>query len=262
MRYFSGSKQRKKELIMTYGICNLTAIAMRKEARHASEMVSQLLYNETYTVLDTTKEWVLIQTEDGPSTSSGAYPYQGWIQAKQFCEIGAEEFNALKDKTPYLINKPVVSHNGLLLTMGTPLYEPHPDAVLMPDVFQPELMVDYARRLLGAPYLWGGRMAMGLDCSGLTKVCARLAGLVLPRDASQQVKCGDLVYFLQETQPGDLAFFGDEDGVITHVGILMENEQIIHCSGQVRIDYLDQTGIFNKEKNEHTHRLQVIKRMK
>ena len=100
---------------MTYGICNLTAIAMRKEARHASEMVSQLLYNETYTVLDTTKEWVLIQTEDG------AYPYQGWIQTKQFCEIGEEEFNDLKGKTPYLINKPVVQHNGLLLTMGTPV---------------------------------------------------------------------------------------------------------------------------------------------
>ena len=246
---------------MTYGICNLTAIAMRKEARHASEMVSQLLYNETYTVLDSTKEWVLIQTEDGPSTDSETYPYQGWIQTKQFCEIGEEEFNTLKGKTPYLINKPVVQHNGLLLTMGTPLYEPHPDAVLMPTEFHPDLFVDYAKRLLGAPYLWGGRMAMGLDCSGLTKVCARLAGIVLPRDASQQVKCGDLVYFLQETQPGDLAFFGDEDGHITHVGIVMGDEQIIHCSGQVRIDFLDQSGIFNKEKNEHTHRLQAVKRL-
>ena len=236
---------------MTYGICNLTAIALRKEDRHASEMVSQLLYNETYTVLDKTKEWVLIQTEDGD------FPYQGWIQEKQLCEISEEQFNAMKGKTPYLINKPVVEHNGMLLTMGTPLYEPHPDAVLMPD-----MMVDYAKRLLGAPYLWGGRMAMGLDCSGLTKVCARLAGLVLPRDASQQVREGELVYFLQETLPGDLAFFGDEDGHITHVGIVMGNEQIIHCSGQVRIDYLDQTGIFNKERDEHTHRLQAVKRLR
>lgn len=241
---------------MTYGICNLTAIALRKEDRHASEMVSQLLYNETYTVLDKTKEWVLIQTEDGD------FPYQGWIQEKQLCEISEEQFNAMKGKTPYLINKPVVEHNCLLLTMGTPLYEPHPDAVLMPSEFHPELLVDYAKRLLGAPYLWGGRMAMGLDCSGLTKVCARLAGLVLPRDASQQVREGELVYFLQETLPGDLAFFGEEDGHITHVGIVMGNEQIIHCSGQVRIDYLDQTGIFNKERDEHTHRLQAVKRLR
>ena len=241
---------------MTYGICNLTAIALRKEDRHASEMVSQLLYNETYTVLDKTKEWVLIQTEDGD------FPYQGWIQEKQLCEISEEQFNAMKGKTPYLINKPVVEHNGMLLTMGTPFYEPHPDAVLMPSEFHAELLVDYAKRLLGAPYLWGGRMAMGLDCSGLTKVCARLAGLVLPRDASQQVREGELVYFLQETLPGDLAFFGEEDGRITHVGIVMGNEQIIHCSGQVRIDYLDQTGIFNKERDEHTHRLQAVKRLR
>ena len=241
---------------MTYGICNLTAIALRKEDRHASEMVSQLLYNETYTVLDKTKEWVLIPTEDGD------FPYQGWIQEKQLCEISEEQFYAMKGQTPYLINKPVVEHNGMLLTMGTPLYEPHPDAVLMPSEFHPELLVDYAKRLLGAPYLWGGRMAMGLDCSGLTKVCARLAGLVLPRDASQQVREGELVDFLQETLPGDLAFFGEEDGHITHVGIVMGNEQIIHCSGQVRIDYLDQTGIFNKERDEHTHRLQAVKRLR
>ena len=253
---------------MTYGICNLSAIPLRKESRHTSEMVSQLLYNETYTVLDRTKEWVLVQIENGTTASqlapdaSDVFPYQGWIQAKQFSEISEEEFSVLKRKKTYLINKPIVAYKDKLLTLGTPLYEPHPDAIETPMEFHPEMMVDYAKLLLGAPYLWGGRTAMGIDCSGFTQVCARLSGLLLPRDSSQQVKEGDLVYFLQETQPGDLAFFGEEDGHITHVGIVMGNEQIIHCSGQVRIDYLDQTGIFNKERNEHTHRLQVIKRMK
>lgn len=238
---------------MTYGICKLSAIALRKEARHGSEMVSQLLYNELYTVLDKTQEWVLIQTD--------LVRYQGWIQAKQLYEISEEEYKDLKAKKVFLTNKPIVEYNGQFLSMGTPLYEPQLNAMEMLSEFHPELMVDYAKMLLGAPYLWGGRTVMGIDCSGFVQVCARLAGLVLPRDASQQVKEGELVYFLQETQPGDLAFFGEEDGVITHVGIIMGNEQIIHSSGQVRIDYLDQTGIFNKERNEHTHLLQVVKRM-
>ena len=259
---------------MTYGICNLSAIAMRKEPRHGSEMVSQLLYNETYTVLDKTKEWVLVRTghglspflEDEPSAlqqakDSGAYPYDGWIQAKQFCEISDEDYLALKAKRPFLINKPVAVYKDKFLTMGTPLYEPHPDAIEMPTEFHPEMMVDYAKLLLDVPYLWGGRTTMGIDCSGMVQICARMAGLLLPRDSSQQVKEGDLVYFLQEIQLGDLAFFGEEDGHITHVAIVIGNEQVIHCSGQVRIDYLDQTGIFNKEKNEHTHLLQAVKRL-
>ena len=238
---------------MEKGICTQSAIAIRKEHSHASEMVSQLLYNELYTKLDEVNGWTLIRTE--------LDQYEGWIWAKQYHALSDEEFERLKTSKAFLTNKPVVDFDGKLLSFGTPLYEPHADAMEMPSAFNPDLMIENAKKLLEVPYLWGGRTVMGIDCSGFVQLCAHMAGAVLPRDASQQINCGELVYFLQETQPGDLAFFGDEDDHITHVGIIIGNEQIIHASGKVRIDYLDQTGIFNKERNAHTHHLQAIKRL-
>ena len=238
---------------MEKGICTQSAIAIRKEHSHTSEMVSQLLYNELYTKLDEVNGWTLIRTE--------LDQYEGWIWTKQHHAISEEEFERLKASKVFIVNKPITHLEGKWLSFGTPLYEPHADAAAMPATFNPELMIENAKKLLDVPYLWGGRTLMGIDCSGFVQVCARSAGLLLPRDASQQVKCGEPVYFLQETLPGDLAFFGDEDGRITHVGILIGNEQIIHASGKVRIDYLDQTGIFNKVKNAHTHHLQTIMRL-
>lgn len=238
---------------MEYGICTQSAIAMRKENSHASEMVSQLLYNELYVKLDKKSEWILIRTE--------LDQYEGWIPAKQHHPINENEFLQLKDSKLLIVNQPVANYKGRIVSFGTPLFEPAEYAAEMPQAFQPQAMIDNARKLLGAPYLWGGRTVMGIDCSGFVQLCARSAGLLLPRDASQQIQCGEVVYFLQETQPGDLAFFGNENGTITHVGIIIGNEQIIHASGEVRIDYLDQTGIFNKETGIHTHQLVGVKRM-
>lgn len=238
---------------MEKGISTQSAIAIRKEHSHASEMVSQLLYNELYTKLDEVNGWTLIRTEHDQ--------YEGWIWSKQHHAISDDEFERLKNSPLYLTNKPIVEYDGKLLSFGTSLYAPLADAAPMPASFDPTLMIANAKQLLEVPYLWGGRTVMGIDCSGFVQVCARTAGLLLPRDASQQAQCGEMVYFLQEAQPGDLAFFGNEEGRITHVGIVIGNEQIIHASGKVRIDYLDQTGIFNKEAGTHTHLLQTIKRL-
>lgn len=238
---------------MEKGISTQAAIAIRKEHSHSSEMVSQLLYNELYTKLDEANGWTLIRTE--------LDQYEGWIWAKQHHTLSELEYERLKACQVYLTDKPIISFEGKLLSLGTPLYSPHPDATAQPVTFDPELMVANAKKLLEVPYIWGGRTVMGIDCSGLVQICARTAGLILPRDASQQSRCGEIVYFLQETQPGDLAFFGDAAEHITHVGIVISNEQIIHASGKVRIDYLDQTGIFNKETGMHTHHLQHIMRL-
>lgn len=238
---------------MNYGICNLSVIPIRKEGCHTSEMVSQLLYNELYEVIDEKPGWFYIKTVEDQ--------YEGWIQGIQHHAINEEEFLALSRKERYVVDQPVIEYQGRQLSIGTILNEPVSGTMTIPEVFSPTLMLDFAQKMLDTPYLWGGRSIFGIDCSGFVQLCARAAGKQLPRDASQQVQEGELVYFLPEIQPGDLAFFGNEEGHIVHVGMMLDNERIIHASGQVRVDYLDQTGIFNKERNEHTHRLQVIKRI-
>lgn len=238
---------------MSYGRCDLAVIPVRKEGRHTSEMVSQLLYNELYEVLNEKPGWYLIRSEEDQ--------YEGWIQGIQHHAISEQSFEAYQTKKRFIVDQPLLSHEGRQLSIGTVMYEPVPGTATPPGRFVPAMMIEFAQKLLNAPYLWGGRSLFGIDCSGLVQLCARAAGKQLPRDASQQVKEGDLVYFLPEVQPGDLAFFGNEEGKIVHVGMMLDAERIIHASGQVRIDFIDQTGIFNKERNEHTHRLQVIKRI-
>jgi hypothetical protein len=114
---------------------------------------------------------------------------------------------------------------------------------------------------LNAPYLWGGKTPFGIDCSGFTQMVYKLNGYQLLRDASQQASQGEVLSFIEESEPGDLAFFDNEEGHIIHVGIILENNYIIHASGKVRVDRLDHLGIYNAETNRHTHRLRVIKKI-
>ena len=122
-------------------------------------------------------------------------------------------------------------------------------------------LIKTAFMYLNAPYLWGGKSPFGIDCSGFTQMVYKLNGYKLLRDASQQSKQGDALSFIEESEPGDLAFFDNEEGNIIHVGIMMEDNYIIHASGKVRIDRLDHLGIYNSEANRHTHKLRVIKKI-
>ena len=114
---------------------------------------------------------------------------------------------------------------------------------------------------LNSPYLWGGKTPFGIDCSGLTQMIYRINGYKIPRDANEQSEFGETLSFIDESEPGDLAFFDDKEGKITHVGMLLENNYILHAHGNVRIDRIDQTGIFNQVKQKHSHKLRIIKKI-
>ena len=128
-----------------------------------------------------------------------------------------------------------------------------------PGFVKKEKITENALIYLNAPYLWGGRTPLGIDCSGLTQMIYRLQGIDLPRDAYQQAKVGTTLSFIEESEPGDLAFFDNEEGKVIHVGIILKDNHIIHASGKVRIDRIDQQGIFNSEIGNHTHKLRLIK---
>ena len=256
---------------MKYGIANISIIPIRLEASDRTEMVSQILFGETYKVLELKAKWVKIRMSHDS--------YEGWICKKQFSEITKAIYLQVSEKTNYynynLIDA-LSTEEGVMIPIGLgstlPFYDGE-HCLINDIIFQFEGaqspnkktdkqgILNIAFMYLRAPYLWGGRTPMGIDCSGLTQMAYRLNGLAIPRDASQQIKVGNSLSFIEEADPGDLAFFDDSEGNIVHVGLILENNQILHASGKVRIDSIDQQGIFNKELGEHTHKLRLIKQL-
>ncbi|MGA9213030.1 NlpC/P60 family protein [Kaistella sp.] len=236
---------------MNKGICTVSVAAIRAEQSHQSEMTSQLLYGETVGILEVKGKFIKIKTHfDG---------YEGWIDAQQISEISDEYF--LERKTELVLNTIQMyntSQGAILLSMGSEVNS----EMTKPLFLNIETISETAKKFLNVPYLWSGRSFFGIDCSGFSQIIYKVHGISLPRDAYQQAEIGEVLDFVEESQPGDLAFFENEEGKITHVGIMLEDQKIIHAYGKVRIDTLDSSGIFNKELNKHTHRLRFVRKVR
>ncbi|MAP56009.1 C40 family peptidase [Altibacter sp.] len=248
---------------MKYGICNLSIVPLRLEPSDRSEMVSQVLYGESFKILEQRKKWSRIRLDFDR--------YEGWIDNKQFIEITEEAGKKLNEE-PALYSSDlvdfIIASEGQLLSicMGStisaaPILKHAFEGKTISEKLPKEHLLDTALLYVNAPYLWGGKTPFGIDCSGFTQMVYKINGYRILRDASQQATQGEALSFIEESEPGDLAFFDNAEGVITHVGIIMKDNHIIHAHGKVRIDRLDHTGIFNYERRCHTHKLRVIKRI-
>ena len=252
---------------MEYGICNLAVIPLRAEANDRSEQVSQVLFGEIFEVLEWTERWVrIITTYDN---------YPGWIGRLQFIMLGHMAYKRFLQTPPPLTYRPVtqawkiLNNSVLYLPIGSSLAFLEGTTCnigsekfeIIGEIGETDNLVATATSFLNAPYLWGGRTHFGIDCSGFTQVVFKLHGVNLLRDASQQVEQGVMVNSLNECKLGDLAFFVNEANKIVHVGIMLNNDKIIHASGKVKIDTVDAQGIYSEELKRNTHKLHSIKRM-
>jgi hypothetical protein len=252
---------------MSYGIATLSIIPCRVEPSDKSEIITQLLFGEHYVVTEEQEKWVKVK--------NAFDNYEGWICRKQFKEINSKVFDEMSLNEFPLCGDLIGSVNYLSenrsITLGATLPFLSQGKITIGNekagftgvhnTIPASEIITYAMMYLNTPYLWGGRSPFGIDCSGFSQIVYKLCGYKLPRDAYQQAEEGYDVPFVETSEPGDLAFFDNEEGTITHVGIVTEPGKIIHASGRVKIDLLDSQGIYDVELKKYTHKLRLIRRI-
>lgn len=248
---------------MQYGICPLSVVPLRISPEEASEMTSQLLFGEHFRILEARKNWSKIRV---PSDKC-----EGWVPNNQFRGITQQDFELCEGKQPVFTTDLL---SFAKLQNGTPisiiLGSPIPLNNILKVTIEgnktqgkqtKEHIADTALLYLHAPELKGGKTPFGLDASGLTQMVYKINGYNILRTAEEQARQGEALSFIEECEPGDLAFFDDSNGLINHVGIVLENNFIIHVNGMVRIDRIDHTGIFNNDLRNYSHQLRVLKKI-
>ena len=249
----------------------LSLVPMRAEPSNRAELVTQVLFGECYEIISRQDKWLRIQlATDG---------YQGWIDQNQHNIISKEYYQEWKqaqhprsmdlvqvissadERIPVGIGCYLPFFDGMNVRIGEKTYLYNGRASNPESGSTIAQLVKVAQNFMKAPYLWGGKSVFGIDCSGFAQQVYGICGVQLPRDAYQQVTSGEEVHFVNQTLPGDLAFFDNDEGRIIHVGIVLEDQKIMHASGEVRIDTLDHNGIYNADRKRYSHKLRIIKRI-
>lgn len=258
--------------VIDFGVCRLSLVCVRKEPADQAEQVTQLLFGDHYSVIEEikTRKWIKIRIHFDD--------YEGWIDSRQhqpitkeyFDHINHAEFKITTDLTSTLLYNKVPQ----IVLMGSIIPISSSELFKMEEQFafngeaknigqrrEFDFLRTLASKYVNSPYLWGGKSPFGIDCSGFTQMVYKMCGYKLLRDASQQVNQGKVVDVLSLSRQGDLAFFQNEEGKIVHTGILLSENKIIHASGKVRVDAINDEGILNVDTRTYTHRLAGIRRI-
>jgi len=260
---------------MKFGISKLSIIPVRKDPSHLTEMSTQILFGERFNIIDQIKGWAYIELLFDSA--------HGWVENSSIKELNPEEYKIFTDNEPVIlpgisvaqnINLPLLSK--ITLMPGSEIHgitgkmdgfsfigENYKlaNSIEIKSGTNRDNIIETAKTYINSPYLWGGKSPCGTDCAGYVQMVYKINGISLPRDVAQQTEKGISLSFVEEAQPGDLAFFDDDRGQIKHVGLLLEKNQIIHASDTVRIDKFDHQGIYREESGQYTHKLRVVKRM-
>jgi cell wall-associated NlpC family hydrolase len=258
---------------LIHAIVNNSVASIRSDPKHRAELVNQAFLGTPIRILKKKGGWYLAQTPNY---------YLGWINADDISLIDEEELKNYKQASKILFNEqtgssysepntnsqvvsdlvigcilPVLSSQGNFYKVkypdGRTAYVMKAETIDMMTVFKRrpdgKRLVDCAKKFNGIPYLWGGFSSKAIDCSGFTSTVYFINGIVLQRDASQQIRYGTEIsdqFDYQNLLPGDLLFFGrratsSHPAEVTHVGMYIGDTEFIHASGKVKINSIDST---------------------
>jgi cell wall-associated NlpC family hydrolase len=248
-------------------ICENVFVPLRSGPAHKSEMLSQVLFGEKYIIIERSGSWIKIETDFDK--------YTGWIDLDHLQHSEDEGTS-----TGHVLNRSLLcfkeDNTKIVLEAGCEIFNPDFDQKFFFNgkkkyttgnefsssyVTSNESLSDTAIKFINSPYIWGGRIPSGIDCSGLTQLVYKIHKVQIPRDSWAQAEAGTIIDFIDEALPGDLVFFDNERGKISHVGMILSKGLVIHASGRVRIDVIDHQGIFKPEIKGYSHKLRMIRRI-
>ncbi|MGD0341224.1 MAG: C40 family peptidase [Bacteroidales bacterium] len=248
-------------------ICENVFVPLRSGPSHRSEMLSQLLFGEKYMIIDQIGHWIKVEADFDN--------YQGWIDLNH-----AQHSVVQDDSSGHVLNKNLLCYKNdktkMVLEPGCEIFSPDFEKKIFfagenmftagrdfskSFISTSDSLTETAMKFINSPYIWGGRIPSGIDCSGLTQLVYKIHGIRIWRNSWHQAEMGTGISFIDEAKPGDLVFFDDDRGRISHVGMILSQGLVIHASGRVRIDSIDHQGIFRQETGKYTHHLRTIKRL-